>query len=141
MIQLDAEHVLTIIAELTDDVIVGDTFDGYLKVIPITGGTVSGKIKGTVIPGGADWNTTLKNNHAHVFAKYMFKTDDGEIITIQNEGVFNRDAGQNIKTTQKFIAREDGNYDWINNGVYVGSINRLENYHVRAVEIKIFKLY
>ncbi len=140
MVKLDAEHVLTIIAELTDDVIVGDTFDGYLKVIPITGGTVSGKISGTIVPGGADWNTSLKNNHAHVFAKYMFKTDDGEYITIENEGFFNRESGQTIKTVPKFSAREESKYNWINHGVYVGGLKRKEDHHCRAVEITIYRL-
>lgn len=141
MVKLDAEHVLTIIAELTDDVIVGDTFEGFLKVIPITGGTVSGKINGTILPGGADWNTTLRDNHAHVFAKYMFVTDDGEYITIENEGHFKRETDQIIKTIPNFSAKEDSKYNWINHGVYVGGLKRKENHPVRAVEITIYKLY
>lgn len=139
MIQLEAEHVLTIHAECTEDVIVGDTFKGYLKVIPILGGKVFGKINGTVIPGGADWNTTLKGNNAHVLAKYMFKTDDDEIITVHNEGFFNRDAGQVIKTIPKFEAREESKYNWINHGVYVGSLQRICD-APRTVEIKVYKL-
>lgn len=59
---------------------VGDTGKGNRTIIPITGGTFSGpQIKGTVIPGGADYqlydNTHKRNN---LEAIYCIQTDDGE---------------------------------------------------------------
>lgn len=140
MVKLDAKHILTLHVELTEDVIVGDTIDGYLKVIPITGGKVFGEITGDVIPGGADWNTSLSGNRCSVFAKYMFKADDGEIITIENAGVFDRNDEPIMKTSPTFRVREESKYSWLNVGLYVGSINRLEDASVRTVEIKIYKL-
>ena len=67
---------------------VGKTAQGMLAIIPIIGGSFSGPdIRWTVCHGRADWNTRLDETHSHVFAKYWLKTDGGEYIAIENEGI------------------------------------------------------
>lgn len=95
---------------------------GYLRVIPIIGGTFDGKLSGTILPGGADWNTRFENGRSHAFAKYMLKTDDGEFIAVENEGKIDREEKAYIKTMPRFQADENGKYGWLNSGVYVASL-------------------
>ena len=93
MIDLAAEEVMHLTVKVAAPMVVGKTIGGFLLVIPIIGGYFSGdSIKGTVISGGADWNTTLDTGVAHVFAKYLLETNDGEYIAIENEGLLNSNS-------------------------------------------------
>lgn len=119
--------------------VVGDTGCGWLQVIPITGGTITGKIQGKVVPGGADWNTRRPDGVAHVFAKYLLETDDGEFIAIENEGLIGPGTEAAIKTKPTFSANENGKYAYLNHGVYVGELTGTPN-EKDSVDIVIYKL-
>lgn len=137
-VALMAEEVLKIHAKCTPGLEVGRSRDGFLCVIPITGGSFEGKISGQVISGGADWNTR-KDRGAHVFAKYLLQAEDGEYIAIENAGVILNDAVDvKIKTIPGFTAREDGPYAWLNYGVYVGSLE--SGQEEGTVEITIYQM-
>jgi hypothetical protein len=115
------------------------TQTGYLRVIPITGGSFSGPgIKGTVIPGGADWNTMIGEKTAHVFAKYVIQTDVGVLISVENEGTVDFTQPAMICTTPRFQVQKDSKYAWLQNGVFVGSLVPAPDRS--AVLIKIYKL-
>ena len=121
---LEAEHIMTLHVQCADNMEVKDVGRGYLRVIPIVGGKVEGKICGEVVPGGADWNTTIDSNLnlAHVFAKYLIKTSDGEYIDVQNEGFIRGGDDSKIKTSPRFKADLKGKYAWLNYGVYAASL-------------------
>ena len=58
-VQLDAELVMELRADCPEEdrLVVGGNDWGYLKVIQIKGGHFEGeKLRGRVVPGGADWN-------------------------------------------------------------------------------------
>lgn len=137
-LQLQAEEVLCLKVVCEDAKEVKKGRDGYLRVIPIVGGTVEGKIRGRVVSGGADWNTEKWNGTAHVFAKYMLETEDGEYIAVENEGILEKDGTARIKTVPRFTADENGRYAWLNRGVYVGSLDPGEA--GVSVEIHVFRL-
>jgi Protein of unknown function (DUF3237) len=66
----------------------GVTTYGKRRIIPITGGTFEGpNMKGTIVSGGADWQTLRADGSADLEARYTLKTDDGVLIYIQNKGV------------------------------------------------------
>ena len=66
----------------------GKTNYGVRRIINITGGTFSGPgIRGTVLPGGADWQTVRPDGTADLEARYTLKTDDGALIYVQNRGI------------------------------------------------------
>lgn len=121
---LKADHIMTIQVQCGKSYDIKEEGRGYLRVIPIEGGTVEGKVRGEVVPGGADWNTTLDSdfNLAHVFAKYLLKTSDGEYIDVQNEGIIKGDSDSKIKTSPRFKADLKGKYAWLNDGVYAASL-------------------
>lgn len=66
----------------------GMTAYGKRRIIPITGGTFAGpNIKGSILPGGADWQTVRVDGTADLEARYTLKTDDGVLIYINNKGI------------------------------------------------------
>ena len=91
---------------------VGASKRGDRNIIPITGGTVSGRITGKVLMGGADFQ--LLTPPATIDAHYLWQTDDGEIIVVRNGGGF----GALVPT---FEARVDGRYAFLNTGSYLSS--------------------
>jgi len=69
MIDLFEEEVMRLTVKRAAPKVVGKINRGFLQVIPIIGGFFTGKsIKGTVVSGDADWNTTLNEGVAHAFA-------------------------------------------------------------------------
>ena len=120
---LEAEHIMTIHVQCSKDMEVRNNGAGLLRVIPIIGGRVEGKICGEVVPGGADWNTSLEADISHVCARYLIKTDDGEYIDVHNEGNIRFDINSKIKTSPKFKADIKGKYAWLNYGVYVAALD------------------
>jgi hypothetical protein len=138
---LAAELVLELSVDIGEILDIGQTARGHLRVIPIIGGTFTGKaIRGIVVPGGADWNTQMGNGISHVFAKYTLRTDDGSYISVQNEGYLQDNLlDALIKTTPQFQADENGKYHWLSQGVYAGSLRGREG-GIPGVLIQIFKL-
>jgi hypothetical protein len=60
---------------------------GQRRIIPITGGRVSGpRLNGRILPGGADWMTVSHDGVAQMDARYSFETDDGAIIEMIDQG-------------------------------------------------------
>ncbi|MHB8136458.1 MAG: DUF3237 domain-containing protein [Anaerolineaceae bacterium] len=140
MTDLAAVEVMHLIVKVGAPKFVGKTIDGFLQVIPIVGGYFSGNsIIGKVISGGADWNTTLDTGIAHVFAKYLLETDDGECIAIENEGLIKTDSNSVIKTKPKFQANLAGKYSDLNFGTYVGELKATPN-TTESVDIVIYRL-
>jgi hypothetical protein len=61
---------------------------GNRRIIPITGGSFEGPaIKGTVVPGGYDWQIIRNDGVADIDARYVLITNDGVLITIINKGL------------------------------------------------------
>lgn len=54
---------------------VGRDAAGERRCVPITGGSVSGKISGVVLAGGADWQVLRPDGLADLDARYMLKLD------------------------------------------------------------------
>ena len=81
----------------------GEVPGGRRRIIAILGGTFAGpQIKGTVLPGGADWQIVRADGLAVLDTRYALETDKGERVYIQNAGV--RHAPPDI--TAKLLAGE-----------------------------------
>ena len=100
---------------------VGATAHGERVVIPINGGTFEGpKMKGTVLPGGADYQLVDKQRgRTELEAIYCIRTDDGVTIHIRNVGLLHNIDGWYFRTAPKFEAPQDSKYDWLNNAIFV----------------------
>lgn len=120
----------------------GKTPFGERNIVPITRGTVSGpKIKGTVMPGGWDWQLSTGGCN-RLKADYMIKTDDGVIINVLNQAsTCDGNAAQSsfIMTSPVFEAPL-GRYQWLNGGVYVGALKVTTFQGKQAVRIRFYKV-
>lgn len=136
---LEADLVMELNVELGETKNVGKTDEGYLRLIPIIGGTFAGeKIKGKILNGGYDWNVTTDNDLAHALARYGIETDDGVCISVENEGYISSKKDTLIKTTPRFKAPH-GKYDWLNSGVFAASLEGGKA-EIPSVNIKIYKI-
>ena len=130
----------------------GDTPRGRRRIIGITGGSFQGaRLRGRVLPGGADWQVIRADGVAHLEARYTLETDDGALIYVRNEGYRHGPAEVMQKLvagmpvdpalyymrTSPWFETGDPRYAWLNRLVCVGSGQRqpasviLELYEVK----------
>jgi Protein of unknown function (DUF3237) len=58
---------------------------GERRIIPIVGGVFAGpRIKGKVLPGGADRQLVRKDGARIQNARYELQTDNGAVVTVDN---------------------------------------------------------
>jgi hypothetical protein len=90
----------------------GKTPYGQRTVYVVKGGTITGKIEGKVLAAGADCQNL--SNPAAIDARYLWQTNDGEVIIIRNAGGFG-------KLAPTFEVRENSKYAYLNSGLYLSS--------------------
>jgi hypothetical protein len=105
------EQLITENVTLAPSQRVGPTKRGSRNIIPITGGVLSGKISGTVLMGGADYQNL--GQQSEIDARYLWQADNGDIIVVRNGG-----SGG---LTPTFEARVDGPHAYLNEGLYLSS--------------------
>ena len=85
---LSPEPIFRVHAELADILQFGKTPYGERRVINILGGRVEGpKLKGRILPGGADWQFVRGDGALHVEARYTIESDQGAHILVSSDGV------------------------------------------------------
>lgn len=85
---METEFVFEISAEVDTPRDLGDMQVGRRRVVPILGGTVKGPdIRGTILPGGADWQIIRGDGVMELEARYAFETDDGARVYVRNWGI------------------------------------------------------
>jgi len=91
---------------------VGASKRGNRNIIPITGGELTGRLTGKVLFGGADYQNL--SAPATIDARYLWQTNEGDIILVRNGGTF----GSLVPT---FEVRTDSSYAWLNTGRFLSS--------------------
>lgn len=124
--------------------------DGLVwRIVPIVGGTVTGRIAGRVLNLGADWQT-VHPGHAELDTRYAIETHDGATIDIRNFGyrhgppdvLARLAAGEAVDPaayymrTQPRLRCGDPRYAWVNRTVFVGTGER----HPDGVRIGVFEV-
>lgn len=89
------ERVLELDVEVSAPIDVGETGNGLRRIIPIERGTVSGRVSGHILPGGADFQLFRVDRPSLLVAKYAFETEDGDRVYVENEGI--RHAPPDVK--------------------------------------------
>ncbi|MBN2528582.1 MAG: DUF3237 family protein [Deltaproteobacteria bacterium] len=107
------EEMFSESVSLGGSVSIGQSTNGSRNIIPITGGTVTGKIQGKVLNGGADYQ--LDSGSGTVLdARYTLQANDGEYILVRNCGPFGA-------LVPVFETKADGAYNYLNEKVYLSS--------------------
>lgn len=130
---------------------IGNTPHGHRRIIPISGGNFEGpNIKGTVVPGGGDWQIVRDDNVAELTAQYTLKTDDGALIYITNKGyrhgppdvLARLSNGEAVNPSEyyfravPFFETSVKKYDYLNRYIYIATGER----QARAVVIDFYKI-
>jgi hypothetical protein len=134
------EFVYEAMVELEPRVGLGQSPLGERFMIGIKGGVFAGpKIKGTVLPGGADRQLLRKDGALVLNALYELETDDGAIITINNRVLIAKrpDGSRYAFSTLDVIAPE-GPHAWLNHVVLVGTLHSIPG--EPRVLIRVFSL-
>lgn len=103
----------------TENVTLGSTVSvsggkrGSRNIIPITGGTTTGKVAGSILNGGADYQLAGSSGTT-LDARYTLAPSDGELIVVRNCGPANA-------LVPAFEARAAGPYAFLNSGTFLSS--------------------
>lgn len=106
--------VLTENVTLGGSINIGQSKYGGRNIIPITGGSFSGRLSGSVLPGGADYQLSGGGGGTVLDARYTLKTNDGEYVLIRNCGPFGGLIPQ-------FETRKNGPYAFLNQNKFLSS--------------------
>lgn len=130
---------------------VGSTPSGQRRIIPLLGGTVEGpELKGTILPGGADYQSIRSATFTDIHARYVIETDEGDRIYVENTGI--RAAapddiaalmrGEPVDPTRVYfrtVPRFETaatRWQWLNERLFVGTGAR----HPDRVELNFFMI-
>jgi Protein of unknown function (DUF3237) len=81
-------HIADLTASVAAPIDLGVSPVGRRRVIPITGGTVSGpRLAGRVLPGANDYQIIRSDNVLELQARYIIETDDKAMIFVENTGM------------------------------------------------------
>lgn len=133
------EFLYRLYADCAAPIEVGDCGNGFLKIIPIIGGRFQGpRLRGEVLPLGADWNTAFPRNEAcrNIDTRYALKTDDGALISLSTRGWSRQTAEVAAERAARkpvdpsryyfkqhlFFETADERYSWLNGLVSFGVV-------------------
>jgi hypothetical protein len=112
---------------------------GERFIIDILGGSFEGpRLKGLVLPGGADRQLLRPDGAKLLDALYEMQTDDGHVLTVHNQVVIDEAApdGRYARSTVRVTAPA-GPHEWLNRRVFVGTLQGLMPER-QAVRIGVF---
>lgn len=67
---------------------IGQVRGGRRRIVPILGGRVDGPaLRGTIAPGGADWQLVQPDGFSELDTRYTIETDSGATIYVRNGGI------------------------------------------------------
>ena len=96
---------------------------GTTNITPVSGGSFSGpRLKGTVLPGGADWVTKSPNGDIHLNVRITLQTDDEQLIYMSYTGLIHRSmkTGATYWRVRPVFETASEKYDFLNHMVAVG---------------------
>ena len=133
---LTLRPLATLRVEIDEPLDAGRVPGGRRLIIPITGGTVTGRINGSVVPGGADRALLRADGTSTVSATYPLRTDDGTLLSVTNQGTLSTRDGGLFGVTAIRIEAPEGPWSWLNDVPIVGTL--LPGEVGRAVDLAFY---
>lgn len=87
MLEPVAQLTVTVGAPVEAGAVTGAETRGQRRIIPITGGSVRGRLQGRVLAGGADFQIIVSPTMAVLDARYVLALDSGEHVYVQNHAL------------------------------------------------------
>jgi len=139
MPEIRTTHLMTLTLTVAGMQPIGATPNGNRRVGLVAGGTFAGpKLKGIVLPGGADWIIGRPDGSTTLDVRIVLQTGDGAAIGMTyrgmrhgpaavmekvNAGVFVDPAEYYFRTAVAFDTAA-AKYDWLNRIIAIGSGSR-----------------
>ena len=135
------KKVMSLQIEVDEPIVAGQTGLGKRQLIPIRGGTVSGAVKGRVLPGGADAQIIRPNGRGDLSARCALETEEHGGIYVENDGIrqdseaFRQQAAEGriidpehvyFRTVPVFETSSEA-YQHLQNRLFIGAAVRLPN--------------
>ena len=133
------EFAFQVTADIGVPLDLGMTPHGRRRIIAVNGGRFEGpKLRGRVLPGGADWQILRADGSAELDARYTLETDSGALIYVSNRGlrhgppeVLQRlNAGENVDPGSYYFRTvasfETGaaELQWLTQSIFLGVAER-----------------
>lgn len=133
------EYVFMAQVAVAPPLVIGESSRGLRRIIPILGGQCEGpRLRGEVLPGGADWQYVRPDGVLQLTARYTLRADDGALIQVVNRGlrhgppeVMERmsrgepvDPGAYYFRSAAEFEAPRGPHEWLNKGIFVGLAER-----------------
>jgi hypothetical protein len=81
-------HVADLVVRIAEPIEIGRISGNLRRMIPIAGGEALGpRIRGKVLPGGADYQIMRADGITDLHARYLIETGDRQLIYVENSGV------------------------------------------------------
>src|SRR5580658_9343321 len=81
-------HVADLVVKIAEPIEIGRIAGNLRRMIPIAGGEVIGpRIRGKVLPGGADFQIMRADGVSDLHARYVIETEERQLIYVENSGV------------------------------------------------------
>lgn len=127
---------------------------GRRRIIPITGGTVGGRLQGRVLPGGADFQLVTSDTCTELDARYLLQLDDpgwaGAHVFVQNRALRRASAEDTARLVRGEPVDPAAIYfrcaptfevshpalDWLTQSLFVGTGARFPD----RVEMRFFRV-
>jgi hypothetical protein len=139
MVELRTTHLMTMTLAVSGMQPIGATPNGDRRVGLVAGGTFEGtKLRGIVLPGGADWIINRPDGSTTLDVRLVLRTGDGATIGMTYRGMRHGppvvmarlNAGEAVdpaeyyfRTSASFETAAAG-YDWLNRIIAVGTGSR-----------------
>jgi hypothetical protein len=82
------EFVAEVSAQVAPPLLFGIGPLGERRIVPILGGRIEGpRLRGEILPGGADFQLIRPDGVAEIEARYTLRLDDGALVQVTNRGL------------------------------------------------------
>lgn len=125
---LKLDNFIDIKVKLGEPIKIGQTNQGYLKIIPILGGTFEGKISGTVLNWGGDVNYKYNSKESTANATYVLQTSDSQKILVHNKAIINKDRP--MLTYPTFSIDKKSQIASLLDQMFIGKIIPVDKYQI-----------
>jgi hypothetical protein len=135
------DFVYEAVVDIAPTIMMGEGPMGERRMVPITGGSFAGpRIRGRVLPGGADRQLIRKDGVRRLDALYEMQAEDGAVITVHNQVVVAPVQGApDYRFSTIGITAPDGPHAWLNRLAFVGTLTSLRPAR-EAVLVRVFAL-
>lgn len=139
MVEIRTTHLFTLTLDVAGMQPIGATPVGNRRIGLVAGGTFVGpKLRGKVLPGGADWIVVRPDGVTTLDVRLVLETEDGAAIGMTYRGLRHGPAavmdkvnrGEPVDPSTYYfrtsVAFETAalNYAWLNSAVFVGTGDR-----------------